>query len=44
MIRWKYVVPRLSILLAVVAALTWGLDPLIRWALVAGGRAVCNGM
>ena len=39
MIRWKYVVPRLSILLAVVAALTWGLDPLIRWALVAGGRA-----
>ncbi|NOY42576.1 MAG: TIGR03545 family protein [Planctomycetes bacterium] len=37
--RWKYVVPRLILLLAVAAALRFGLDPTIRWAIVASGES-----
>jgi uncharacterized protein (TIGR03545 family) len=37
--RWKYVLPRLLILGAVYGAVRWGLDPLLKYAIVAGGEA-----
>jgi uncharacterized protein (TIGR03545 family) len=39
MIRWKYVLPRLTIALIIFGGIRWGLDPLLKWALVAGGEA-----
>lgn len=40
MIRWKYVIPRLVLLLIVVLALTYGAGPLLHWTLVTTGQAV----
>ena len=37
--RWKYVLPRAAIVAAVVAAVHWGLDPLLKYAIVASGEA-----
>jgi|GEM_PF-891845 len=37
--RWKYVLPRLALVLTVVLSIHFGLDPLIRWAVVAGGES-----
>ena len=37
--RWGYVLPRLAVAALVVAAVRWGLDPLLRTALIAGGEA-----
>jgi uncharacterized protein (TIGR03545 family) len=37
--RWQYFVPRLAVLLAVYAMFRFGLDPLLHWAIVAGGEA-----
>jgi len=36
LIRWKYVLPRLAIALAIVSGFRFGLDPLLKWVLVAG--------
>jgi len=38
-LRWKYVLPRLALLSALVLAIHFGLDPLLRWTLVASGEA-----
>lgn len=38
-VRWKYLLPRLAVALVVVAGFRWGLDPLLKWALVAGGES-----
>lgn len=41
MIRWSYVLPRLTIALAIVLAFWLGTDSLLRWSLIrAGQRAV----
>lgn len=40
MIRWTYLVPRLLIVLSVVAAIWFGKDPLLWWLVVAGGQEV----
>lgn len=40
MIRWSYVIPRLILLAIVLALVTWGLDPLLRWSLVSVGERV----
>jgi uncharacterized protein (TIGR03545 family) len=37
--RWKYVLPRVAILAAVVAAVRFGLDPALKYLIVAGGEA-----
>src|SRR5262245_30893427 len=37
--RWKYVLPRVAIVAAIVAAVRFGLDPLLKYAIVAGGEA-----
>ncbi len=37
--RWKYVVPRAAIVLAVVLTLRLGLDPFLRWAMITAGQA-----
>jgi uncharacterized protein (TIGR03545 family) len=37
--RWRYVLPRLAILAIVYSAVRWGLDPALKYALVAGGEA-----
>lgn len=37
--RWKYVLPRAAVVVAVVLAVRFGLDPLLHWGLVAGGEA-----
>ncbi|NOZ38897.1 MAG: TIGR03545 family protein [Planctomycetes bacterium] len=38
-IRWKYVLPRLVILLIVGLAFRFGLDPALKWAIVTGGES-----
>ena len=38
-IRWKYVLPRLAIVLLVAACFRWGLDPLLKWAIISGGES-----
>lgn len=40
MIRWSYVLPRLLALVAVLAFIAFGLDPLIRWMLIRTGQRV----
>lgn len=37
--RWGYVAPRLAIVAMLVAALRFGLDPALKYALIAGGEA-----
>lgn len=37
--KWSYVLPRAAVVLALVATVRFGLDPALRWALVAGGEA-----
>jgi uncharacterized protein (TIGR03545 family) len=37
--RWRYLLPRLAILAVVYGAVRWGLDPLLKYAIVAGGEA-----
>ena len=37
--RWRYVLPRLAIVAVVYSAVRFGLDPLLKYALVAGGEA-----
>lgn len=39
LIRWKYVLPRLVILLVIGLAVRWGLDPALKWGLVTGGQS-----
>ncbi|MCA9147920.1 MAG: TIGR03545 family protein [Planctomycetales bacterium] len=39
LVRWKYVGPRLFMVVAIVAALWWGLNPLLRLAFIQGGQA-----
>jgi len=38
-IRWKYVLPRLALVLIIAATLRFGLDPALKWAIVAGGES-----
>jgi uncharacterized protein (TIGR03545 family) len=38
--RWQYIAPRLAIVVAVVLAVRYGLDPALRWTIVASGEAV----
>jgi len=38
-IRWKYVLPRLAVLLIVGLVLRFGLDPVLKWALVKSGES-----
>jgi uncharacterized protein (TIGR03545 family) len=38
-LRWRYVLPRLAILAALYAAVHWGLDPALKYAVVASGEA-----
>lgn len=38
-IRWKYVIPRLLILLVIAVALRLGLDPALHWAIVKSGES-----
>jgi uncharacterized protein (TIGR03545 family) len=40
MIRWKYVAPRLVVLAGIAAALAFGLDPLLKWSLIAVGQSL----
>ncbi|MCA9268065.1 MAG: TIGR03545 family protein [Planctomycetales bacterium] len=40
MIRWKYVAPRLAVVLVLLASLHFGLDPVLRWAMISAGQAV----
>lgn len=37
--RWKYIAPRLAIVIAVVLAVRYGLDPALRWGIVVSGEA-----
>ena len=37
--RWKYVVPRVCVVAAIVLAVRFGLDPALHWALVTTGEA-----
>jgi uncharacterized protein (TIGR03545 family) len=37
--RWQYVVPRAVVALAIILAVRYGLDPLLKYAIVAGGEA-----
>jgi len=37
--RWQYCVPRLAVVLAMVLAVRYGLDPLLRWTIVTTGEA-----
>jgi uncharacterized protein (TIGR03545 family) len=37
--RWQYVVPRVAMVLAIVLTVRYGLDPFLRWAMVAAGEA-----
>ncbi|MEO2048238.1 MAG: TIGR03545 family protein [Pirellulales bacterium] len=37
--RWKYVLPRLAIVLTIILSTYFGLDPLLHWAIVAGGES-----
>ncbi len=39
LVRWKYVLPRLVILLIISLALRFGLDPALKWAIVTGGES-----
>jgi uncharacterized protein (TIGR03545 family) len=39
MLRWKYVLPRAIVLSGLFVAFRFGLDPLLKYALVAGGEA-----
>lgn len=38
-LRWRYVVPRAGVVLAIVLSVRYGLDPLLKYAIVAGGEA-----
>ncbi|RIK79587.1 MAG: hypothetical protein DCC67_10305 [Planctomycetota bacterium] len=38
-LRWRYVAPRAAIVVAVVLVVRFGLDPLLRWAIVTTGQA-----
>ena len=38
-LRWKYVLPRLAILYALYLTIHFGLDPLLKWAVISGGEA-----
>ncbi|MEM8946560.1 MAG: TIGR03545 family protein [Planctomycetota bacterium] len=38
-VRWKYVLPRLAIVLVVAVTIRFGLDPALKWALVASGES-----
>jgi len=38
-IRWKYVLPRLALVLIIAATFRFGLDPALKWAIVAGGES-----
>jgi uncharacterized protein (TIGR03545 family) len=38
-LRWQYFAPRLGVLAAIWGAVHFGLDPLLRWAIVATGEA-----
>ena len=40
MIRWKYVGPRLAVVLVLLMSLHFGLDPLLRWGMISAGQAV----
>jgi len=42
MIRWSYVIPRLVLLAAIIVAIRFGLDPLLRWTLVSLGERTIN--
>ena len=37
--RWKYLLPRLVVVMALVLAVHFGLDPCLRWVIVASGEA-----
>lgn len=37
--RWKYIAPRLAIVIAVVLAVRYGLDPALRWGIIVSGEA-----
>ncbi len=39
LVRWKYVLPRLVILLIIGLAIRFGLDPALKWAIVTGGES-----
>jgi uncharacterized protein (TIGR03545 family) len=39
LLRWKYVLPRLTLMMTVVLSIHFGLDPLVRWGIVAGGES-----
>ena len=39
LIRWKYVAPRLALVILVALLFRFGLDPLLKWAIVAGGES-----
>lgn len=40
MIRWSYLLPRLAIVAALAAIYGFGLNPLVRWALVSTGQSI----
>src|SRR5690606_8462332 len=37
--RWQYIAPRLAIVIAVILAVRYGLDPALRWTIVTTGEA-----
>jgi len=39
LIRWKYVMPRLALVLIVAVLFRFGLDPVLKWAIVASGES-----
>ena len=40
MIRWSYLLPRLAVVAALVLAYSFGLNPLVRWALIRAGQSI----
>lgn len=42
MIRWKYVIPRLVIVLVIAIAVYFGTNPVIRWSLIQTGQAAAG--
>jgi hypothetical protein len=39
LIRWKYVLPRLVVLLVIYLVVHFGLDPALRWGIITGGES-----
>lgn len=39
-LRWRYLLPRMAVVAAIYSVVHWGLDPLLRYSIVATGEAI----